>query len=297
MGNNRLIDVCINGYIFKGFSDFACINSKTYVVEPERTDDGSMPDINNHVTFFVPRVQIAFKYMKIEDYQRFLIAIEPNEFVVSYFDYTIGEVVYHKMYAEPQELEQIHTYRLDVLGILNKTISLIGTLNSIDTFALTYNANGGIGAEEGRSFVMGEWLQISTGSNLSRDGYTLKEWNTLPNGTGVSILPGTYKIGEENNLTLYAIWQSTSSYTITFDYNGLEKPEDAEDTAWLSSKTVIYGQSIGDLPSPAVDGYIFKGWYVYPEYEPSKYESGQTYSVKGSITLKAKWEEVQDGNN
>lgn len=292
MGENQLIDISINGYMFKGFSDFTCINSKTYVVEPERADDGSMPDINNHVTFFVPRVQISFKYMKIKDYQRFLTAIEPNEFVVSYYDYTIGEVVYHKMYCEPQELEKIHTYRLEVLGILNKTISLIGTKNSVDTFALTYNANGGIGGEAGRSFVMGEWLQISTGSNISREGYTLKEWNTQPDGSGMSIIPNTYKVGEESNLTLYAIWQSTSSYTLSFDYNGMEQVDTEDDENWISSKTVVYNQSVGTLPQPSVEGYTFMGWYVYPDYEPSKFENDQIYTVKGSTTLKAKWQEV-----
>lgn len=292
MGENQLIDISINGYMFKGYSDFTCINSKTYVVEPERADDGSIPDINNYVTFFVPRVQIAFKYMKIKDYQRFLIAIEPNEFVVSYFDYTKGEVVYHKMYCEPQELEKIHTYRLEVLGILNKTISLIGTLNSIDTFSLTYNANGGVGGESGRTFVMGEWLHISSGSNITKNGYTLKEWNTKADGTGTSIIPNSYKVAEEGNLILYAIWQQTSSYSITFDYNGMTKGDGESDENWISNKTVIYNQSIGTLPKPNVEGYKFCGWFVYVEYEPSKYIDNQIYTVKGSTTLKAKWKEV-----
>lgn len=292
MGENQLIDISINGYIFKGYSDFTCINSKTYVVEPERADNGSMPDINNHVTFFVPRVQISFKYMKIKDYQRFLVAIEPNEFVVSYFDYTKGEVVYHKMYCEPQELEKIHTYRLEVLGILNKTISLIGTLNPIDTFALTYSANGGLGGESGRTFTMGEWLHISTGSNISKNGYSLKEWNTKPDGSGLSIIPNSYKVAEESNLTLYAIWQSTSAYSISFDYNGMTKTETEKDEDWITSKNVVYNQSVGTLPHPNVEGYEFLGWYVYTDYEPSKYEDNQIYSVKGPITLKAKWQEV-----
>lgn len=289
---NRLTDISINGQIFKGYSDFTCINSKTYVVEPERTIDGSIPDINNYVTFFVPRVQIVFKYMKLEDYQRFLTAIEPNEFTVSYFDYTKGEVVYHKMYAEPQELEKIHTYRLEVLGILNKTISLIGTLNNIETFSLTYLANGGVGGESGRSFVQGEWIQISTGVNLSREGYTLKEWNTLADGTGVSIIPGTYKIGEDSNLKLYAIWEKTSSYALNFDYNGAEKTDEEDTENWITSKSVILGQSIGTLPQPTRDGYTFDGWFVYIDYPPSKYEDNQVYTTKGSTTLVAKWTEV-----
>lgn len=292
MANNVLTDITINGYVFKGYSDFACINSKTYVVEPERASDGSIPDINAYQVFYVPRVKISFKYMKIEDYQRFLVAIEPNEFVVSYFDYTRGETVYHKMYCEPQELEKLHSHRLEVLGILNKEISLIGTLNSVDTYALTYMANGGIGSVAGQSFVMGQTLHISDGTELSRAGYSLQKWNTRADGNGTDILLGSYKVAEESNLTLYAIWQQVSSYSIFFDYNGATKPAGADDADWIENKTISYGGSVGVLPAPSVQGHRFVGWYVFPEYEPSKYEDNQTYAVKGSITLRAKWEEV-----
>lgn len=290
MSDNRLIDITINGYTFKGFSDFTCINSKTYVVEPERSSDGSIPDINGYAVFYVPRVKISFKYMSIDDYRRFLIAIEPNEFVVSYYDYTKDEVVYHKMYCEPQELEKLHTYRLEVLGILNKEISLIGTLNSVDTYSLTYMANGGNGSETGQSFVAGQTLHISVGSNLYRHGYSLKEWNTRADGSGVAIKLGSYKVAEESNLTLYAVWEATSTQTITFNYNGATKPNGANAADWIDTKTVEFGGSVGVLPKPTWNGHTFKGWYVYVDYEPSKYNDNDTYNVKGSITLTAKWE-------
>lgn len=282
---NTLTDITINGYIFKGFSDFTCINSKTYVVEPERSSDGSIPDINGYAVFYVPRVKISFKYMTIEDYKRFLVAIEPNEFVVSYFDYTKGETVYHKMYCEPQELEKLHTYRLEVLGILNKEISLIGTLNSVETYALTYMSNGGNGSVTGQSFVQGQVLKISDGSELSRSGYSLSKWNTKADGTGVDILLNSYKVAEDGNLTLYAVWEQILTYSLFFDYNGATPP-----TEGVQSKTVTYGNAVGSLPTPTLSGHVFKGWYVFTDYEPSKYESDTIYNVKGSITLKAKWE-------
>ena len=290
MANNVLTDITINGYVSKGYSDFACINSKTYVVEPERASDGSIPDINAYQVFYVPRVKISFKYMKIEDYQRFLVAIEPNEFIVSYFDYTKGDTVYHKMYCEPQELEKLHSHRLEILGVLNKEISLIGTLNSLETYALTYMANGGNGSEQGQAFVAGETLRISAGTNLYRAGYSLQKWNTRADGTGLDIMLGSYKVAEDSNLTLYAVWSQDNNHTITFDYNGAVKPAGASDADWIGSKTVEYNGSIGELPKPSISGHTFKGWYVYPEYEPSKYNDNDTYTVKGSVTLVAKWE-------
>ena len=138
----------------------------------------------------------------------------------------------------------------------------------------------------------GETLHISTGSNLSRDGYSLKEWNTKSDGTGISLKLGSYKLAEESNLTLYAIWVKTSTYQINFDYNGAVAPENDTSGNWIESKTVVYEQSIGTLPQPTRDGYSLDGWFVYVDYPPSKYNDNQTYAVKGSITLTARWAEV-----
>lgn len=129
-GLEFLQPIIINGYSFEGYSTFTCINTKTYVAEPERTLDGSIPNINDYETFIVPRVKVSFAYMTLEDYRRFLNAIsEYNEFDVSYYDYEIGEKVTHKMYIEPREMQELYNKGYQLLGMLNTEISLIGTLN------------------------------------------------------------------------------------------------------------------------------------------------------------------------
>ena len=138
--------------------------------------------------------------------------------------------------------------------------------------------------------VAGETLRISAGTNLYRAGYSLQKWNTRADGTGLDIMLGSYKVAEDSNLTLYAVWSQDNNHTITFDYNGAVKPAGASDADWIGSKTVEYNGSIGELPKPSISGHTFKGWYVYPEYEPSKYNDNDTYTVKGSVTLVAKWE-------
>ena len=84
----KLGTVKINGQEFQGLSTggLMSVNTKTYVTEPTRANDGSIPNINDYEVFFVPRCTLNFKYFSIQDYQRFCIAIQPNEFYVEFFD-------------------------------------------------------------------------------------------------------------------------------------------------------------------------------------------------------------------
>ena len=66
-----------------GYQGLLNVNTKTYVEEPTRSNDGSIPNINDHDTFIVPRCKVNFKYFKIEDYQKLLRVINSaNEFPV-----------------------------------------------------------------------------------------------------------------------------------------------------------------------------------------------------------------------
>ena len=75
--DNELDVVKINGEPFKGigYNGLLTVNTKTYKTSPVRSGDGSIPNINDYATFIVPRADINFKYMTIEDYQRFCTAI------------------------------------------------------------------------------------------------------------------------------------------------------------------------------------------------------------------------------
>lgn len=126
---NCLQPIIINGFEFQGYSAFFCINTKTYVEEPQRTLDGSIPNINDYETFIVPRVKVSFKYMTIDEFRNFLKAIEPNEFEVTYYDYELNKKVTHKMYCEPREMAKIFNKGYEILAIQEQEISLIGTLN------------------------------------------------------------------------------------------------------------------------------------------------------------------------
>lgn len=226
---NRLETITINGEEFVGYSSFSCINTKTYVKEPERALDGSIPNIEDYETFVVPRVKIGFGFMTIDDFRRFLKAITPNEFNVTYYDYEIDQIVTHKMYIEPREMSEIYNKGFEILATLNIEISLIGTLNDTNYLTTKYYDNvkySDISSSGENSYIpfftkekltYGMYDAILNGKNYTHNKtdddtntYTFKYWTTQPDGSG-----DKYYIGETyrayGNMILYAQWNITAS--------------------------------------------------------------------------------------
>lgn len=137
--------IWINGQEFTGmaYQGLMTVNTKTYVEEPTRANDGSIPNINDYDTFVVPRCKVNFKYFNIQDYRRLCDAVMSNEFYVKYYDKQHNEFVQHKMYAEPEEMAKLYNVGTDVFGVLDYEVSFIGTLNDLDTYTVTYEPNGG----------------------------------------------------------------------------------------------------------------------------------------------------------
>ena len=141
---DELGTVWINGEEFKGigYNGLLTVNTKTYVSEPTRANDGSMPNIGDHETFIVPRCKINFKYLNINDYRRLCNAILPNEFLVKYYDKDLGDFVEHWMYCEPQEMRKIYNIGTAVIGVLDYEVSFIGTLNKLKQLSVQYDKIG-----------------------------------------------------------------------------------------------------------------------------------------------------------
>ena len=88
----------------------------------------------------------------------------------------------------------------------------------INTYTITYNANGGSGAPSNQTKKYGESITLSS-TKPTRVGYTFTGWNTNSDGSGTGYSAGgTYS--NNSNVTLYAQWQSVSSYTVTVYLQG-----------------------------------------------------------------------------
>ena len=154
----------------------------------------------------------------------------------------------------------------------------------LNTYIITYDANGGTGEPEAQYKIHGEALTLSTtrpgrantevgsytvtlnanGGSVSTTSltaarttsYSFQNWNTAANGSGTSYAPGASYTANAA-ATLYAQWNSgTTTAAVT-------------------------------LPTPTRTGYAFKGWAT-----SASATSGTTgsYTPTGNVTLYAIWE-------
>ena len=209
--------VWVGGEKFKGigYEGLLTVNTKTYVEEPTRAQDGSMPNIKDHDTFIVPRCKVNFKYFTIEDYQRLLNVVNSsNEFPVKYWDKQFGEFRTYMMYCEPEEMGKLYNVGTSVFGLLDYTISFIGTLNNLEEYTVTYYVNRYSGDTATLSTVTtkkwGESFKTLTESDIVAEysapaGKQFSTWNTLADGTGSTYLPNT-NATIFGDMKLYAQW-------------------------------------------------------------------------------------------
>lgn len=136
---------------------------------------------------------------------------------------------------------------------------------------ITLDPNGGkvskttVSIQEGKSY--------GTLPTPTRTGYTFEGWYTASSG-GTKI---TAASTVTKPITLYARW-SVTKFIITFDAAG--------GSVSPSSNAVLYGKTIGFLPTPTRKGYIFDGWFTY---QIGGNEITTSYIPTSDMTVHAHW--------
>ena len=161
----------------------------------------------------------------------------------------------------------------------------------INTYTITYNANGGSGAPGSQIKTYGVDLTLSS-VKPTRTGYTFKEWNTAANGSGVSYPSGGKYTGNAN-LTLYAQW-IPDTYVVSYDANG------GSGAPGSQTKTHDIDLTLSSV-KPTRTGYSFTGWNTRADGNGTSYPSGSVYKGNSALTLYAQWQPIQytilfDGN-
>ena len=147
----------------------------------------------------------------------------------------------------------------------------------INTYTVSYNANGGSGAPASQTKTYGVTLTLSS-TTPTRTGYTFSAWNTAQNGSGTSYAPGgSYTANAA--ATLYAQWQA-NAYAVTFDAQG--------GSVTPAGKSVTYGQPYGALPVPERPGYRFDGWFTAAD-GGTQVTAETVVAVTAAQTLYAHW--------
>ena len=116
-----------------------------------------------------------------------------------------------------------------------------------------------------------------------RLGYDFLGWaDNVPEATNATYPAGGIFTGNYDT-TLYAVWR-LADYTVSFDATGGSTP--------VNSKTVTYSESYGDLPTPTLDGCIFKGWFTSP-IDGIRITDETDVTETTDHTLYAQWEIVE----
>ena len=117
-----------------------------------------------------------------------------------------------------------------------------------------------------------------------RAGYDFVGWYAVDGGGRITS-DTVADIEEDTTHYLYAHW-TPSSYTLSFDGNG--------GNVSFFSKTVIYMEPYGELPTASRDKYVFDGWHT-DLVGGVAVQSDDDYDLTGSQTLYAHWK-LDDSN-
>ena len=132
-------------------------------------------------------------------------------------------------------------------------LSIVAVWKALDTYTVSYDANGGTGTIETQSKYKGKSLTISSGKGVERNGYMFLCWNTEKDGTGKNYKPnGAYSA--DADLRLYAKW-SLVKYSIAYDLAGGTLPEGKSNPSDYTIETETFS-----LVNPERERYGFRGW-------------------------------------
>ncbi len=148
----------------------------------------------------------------------------------------------------------------------------------VDSYTITYNANGGINAPTNDTKIEGVAKTLTT-NVPTKAHYVFKGWARSKKATTAEYTTGA-SYQRDANVTLYAVWEP-EVYTVTFDTNG-GKGE-------VENFTVTYGNTIR-MPNTLVkDGYYLKGYSASKSSTNPEYRIGKDYKIEASATLYAIW--------
>lgn len=221
----QLDRIKIDNNEIQGYFEYSANFEKTYVKSPVRASDGSIGNLDTYATFLTPRLVIKYKYMHIEDYRTLMKLLRSkNEFRVEFYDIVLDKRIAHNMYFAPDEMPQIHQRYLEVLGIKDYTVELIGTNTDFEKITVTYNLNAPSGITWGgetsasESIISNHTLNVgialSNGEELQNvtkitfnNTYKFKYWCDTSDGTGFKYVDGNEYMFTDDT-TLYAIWEA-----------------------------------------------------------------------------------------
>lgn len=125
--------------------------------------------------------------------------------------------------------------------------------------------------------------------DFSNPGYTFVDWNTAPDGSGVSYADGAsypFTYSADSSPVLYAIWAGPNE-TVTFAENdGPDDSVEATQTENQPEPLTLFSDLSPEFVNP---GYTFLGWNTEPDGGGTAYADGENYVFSQDLVLYAQW--------
>ena len=168
----------------------------------------------------------------------------------------------------------------------SSNVTLYALWSNVVTYTLTYNPNSSTSGtaplvQSGITSIA--TVSANTGS-LSRLGYRFDGWNTLANGTGTTYLAAA-TITLSADTTLYALWTSVPTYTVTFAGNG-QTSGSIPSAITSSNASITLPGNTGVLNKT---NYTFNGWNTQADGLGTHYDVAATFALSANTTLYAEW--------
>ncbi len=180
----------------------------------------------------------------------------------------------------------------DIFEIGSSNVSLYAQWTTAPTFTVTYyatNAESGTAPVDSNNYLEGATVTVSgnTGTMI-RSGYTFTGWNTAAGGGGASYEAGDQFTIGSSNVSLYAQWTVTPTYTVTYYAVNAESG-----TAPVDSNNYLKGATVtipGNTGGMTRTGYSFAGWNTVSGGSGTAYDAGDEFIIGSSnVSLYAQW--------
>lgn len=225
--------VTIDNNTFTDYLAFSYIMEKSYVKSPVRSSSGAIENLDSYAWFLTPRLKIDFGLMSIDSYRTIMKLIRSkNEFLVTCYDVVNDRDVTHNMYFATEQMPKLWAIAkalngdewVELLGVQDYTVELIGTNTDFEKITVTYNLNKPTDASWGGSTMSSAETTsnatlnvgaVMTNGDKSEDvslitfgnTYKFKYWCEDPTeDTGFKYVDGNeYRFTVDTNL--YAMWE------------------------------------------------------------------------------------------
>ena len=326
-GTTAISHIVIDGNKFGGYKTFSSFWEKTYVKQPERSASGVIDNLNSYATFVTFHLKVNFAMMSIDDYRRLYdLMLDRNEFTVTAYNVRTNQPYTCKMYFSPDQMPKLYAVArklqgqgdkyIEVLGVQDYTIELIGTNASMDKVEIRYyDENDNLIASAVKSVDKGVETIVNY-EYTPTSGYRFDGKWQKNDVEGAYVFNGSV-ITPTDNVKLKAVVEPTNQYTLLMDYGVGIKPTPQDSTKQVDSFTIAYGATIGTaisnanitlsdgtkLPFPSSgtgvaevtyngkeyngsDAYDFIGWYWTTEVNSgTQVNASTTYNYQLNRTI------------